>query len=107
MKKILLTPYHSHVILTRSATEAKRVYKRRYKSELEITHNTYGVTVTLARNGCANAYFVYAKSTSDLAHEFGHVLLRLFKEIGSDPAEGHGEPFCYMLSYLMGEARKK
>ncbi|MDP3937670.1 MAG: hypothetical protein Q8R92_05990 [Deltaproteobacteria bacterium] len=105
MKKIPLTPYHSHVILTRTVREAKRVYRRLYKSELELPHNARGYTVTLERKGCADSYFVYAGSVSDLAHEFGHVLLWLFKAIGSDPAEGGGEPFCYMMSYLMEEAR--
>ena len=106
MKKILLTPYYSHVIVTRTPAEAKRTYRRLYKKDLHIAHNTYGLTVTLGSKGHVNAYFVYARSTSDLAHEFGHVLLRLFKEIGSDPTEGSGEPFCYMLSHLMGEAAK-
>jgi len=107
MKKILLTPYHSHVVVTRSVAEAKRVYKRITKKYLELAHNTYGVSIELERKGFANTYFVFARSTSDLAHEFGHVLLWLFKKIGSDPAEGGGEPFCYMLSHLMDEAARK
>lgn len=106
MKRIELTPYYSHVIVTRSAADAKRTYQRMFKQKLEILTNCYGLTTTLQRKGCTDAYFVYAVRTSDLAHEFGHVLLRLFKSIGSDPAEGGGEPFCYLLSHLMDEARR-
>lgn len=106
MKKILLTPYNSHVIVTRTRPELERVYRRLTKKKLEnAPHNAHGLTYTLEHKGCTDVYLVYAKSTSDLAHEFGHVILNLFKEIGCNPTEGNGEPFCYMLSHLMDEAK--
>lgn len=106
MKKILLTPYYSFVLLTRTVPELKRAYRRIAKKPLEMSDNTFGITISLSRKRNVDAYLVYAHSTSDLAHEFAHVILRLFKEIGLDPTEGNGEPFCYLLSHLMGKARK-
>lgn len=50
-------------------------------------------------------WLVYGRKPHALAHEFTHILLQLWHRIGEDPREGNGEPFCYMLSQLMLEAR--
>lgn len=51
------------------------------------------------------AWLIYARTPHVLAHELTHVLLQTWEMIGSDPKEGNGEPFCYMLSQLMLDAR--
>ena len=109
MKKILLTPYYTYLTLTRSQPEFLRAYRRLTKQDYgtPMHHAVYGLTITMTSKGAADSYLVYAKSVSDLAHEFAHVILKLFQEINSDPREGGGEPFAYMMSHLMEEALKK
>jgi hypothetical protein len=41
-----------------------------------------------------------------LAHEFSHVVLHVFERCGIDPREGSGEPFCYLLSQLLLDAKR-
>ena len=50
-------------------------------------------------------WLVYGRKPHVLAHEFTHVLLQTFERIGTHPADGNGEPFCYLLSQLMIDAR--
>ncbi len=50
-------------------------------------------------------YLVYGKAPHVLAHEFSHIILHTFEMCGIDPIASKGEPFCYMLSQLMLDAR--
>ena len=105
MKKIMLTPYAGYVLLARSEAEFKRLYQRELKEPCAHAVGR-GVTVRTALKS-GYAFIVYAKDTPALAHEFGHVLLDLWKYIGAAPQEGNGEPFCYMMSHLMEQAAKR
>lgn len=51
-------------------------------------------------------YLLYAANTAYLAHEIAHVILQVFKDAGIDPREANGEPFCYMLSQMLIDAKK-
>lgn len=50
-------------------------------------------------------YLVWGAKPHTLAHEMAHVVLHTFERCGIDPREAGGEPFCYMLSQLLLEAR--
>jgi hypothetical protein len=52
-------------------------------------------------------YLVWANKPHTLAHELAHVVLHVFERCGIDPVSGNGEPFCYMLSQLILEAKLK
>jgi hypothetical protein len=52
-------------------------------------------------------YLIWAKDAAQLAHEIAHVVLHVFERCGIDPRECNGEPFCYMLSQLMIDAKKR
>lgn len=49
-------------------------------------------------------FVVYAADKATLTHELAHVILDTFAYIDSDPREGNGEPFCYLLGQLFAEA---
>lgn len=109
MKKIPLTPYPREVRVFRNAAELERAYKKftgRTYDGVSKTSVGHCVLAMPKKRGRA-AYLVFGKGAPELAHEFGHVLLDLFSYIRSDPTEGNGEPFCYMLSHLMEEAARK
>jgi hypothetical protein len=50
-------------------------------------------------------WVVYARRPAVLAHELTHILLQTWEKIGAHPGDGNGEPFCYMLSQLMLDAK--
>jgi hypothetical protein len=101
VKKILLTPYPGCVVVVRTRREHDRQYRRMFGKSYT---GDAKLGLTTHRPGECE-FLVFARSASSLAHEFGHVLLDLFEHIKSNPIEGNGEPFCYMLSHLMDEAR--
>ena len=111
MKTILLTPYPGRVILCKTLAELGRAYRAHTGDkcpEKWALEPCDGRTITLAHHSAQTPrYLVYGKNAPSLAHEFGHVLLEHFEYIGSNPAEGNGEPFCYAMSHLMHEALKK
>lgn len=108
MKKLSLRPYHGTVWLCDSMAELQRHHKR-----LTRTPWPYGDSdpkggrfVMLEHDELVDRKFlVYAHDLPALAHEFAHVLLIVFRTIGHDPRQGDGEPFCYMLSQLLLEAK--
>lgn len=105
-QRLPLRPYPGEILLFRDLSHLKAKYyaltKTAYPYEDEATGGRF---VHVEGNKAHNSlYLVYGRKPHVLAHEFGHILLLLFKRIGSDPAEGGGEPFCYMLSQLMLDA---
>jgi hypothetical protein len=108
VKKISLKPYPGEVIFCSDKAEFERLYKKISGKPHQIGHDVGGRTVEFGAKGKRPwTFLIFAKRKDTLAHEIGHVLLRLFEYIGSDPREGDGEPFCYMLSHLMTEAGAK
>lgn len=105
MKTLPLRPYRGEVRVCRSLREIRKQYR-------DLTGEAYpyqddpggGRYVRVERGGVDRVWLVWAANPHALAHEFAHVLLKTFGEIGHDPTEGDGEPFCYMLSQLMLEA---
>lgn len=105
MKKLSLRPYPGEVLVTKDPRELRRVYKRYTKEEFA-GPLFMGMSIELTCDG-DKTWLVYYTSTSALVHELGHVVLDLFTSIRSDPRDGNGEPFCYMLDRLFLEATKK
>ena len=104
---IPLRPYPGNIYLFRDLEQMKVYYINKTGNKYEYQdENTGGRFVRLEFNNKEQdtIWLIYAKKPHVLAHEIAHVLLILFKQIGSDPAEGSGEPFCYMLSQIMIEA---
>lgn len=98
--ELSLRPYPGKVIVCKSRKE----YKRESKKLIGGDGDTGFTKESCGRVSYdKDTYCVWAESPAYMAHELGHVLLRTFGRIWSDPIEGGGEPFCYMLSQLMLE----
>ena len=109
MKRIPLSPYPGQLIVAKDWAEFREIFKEYTFDECD-HGRADGTTIKLMSKQGTTHYLVHAKresSRSTLAHELGHVVLFLFKDVGIDPADGGGEPFCYLLSHLMEEALKK
>ena len=102
-RTISLRPYPGKIYLFRDIPAMRRVYERMTRKKYPYEDgSTAGRYVRL--NARSTVWLVYARQPHQVAHEFAHVLLHTFTDIGCDPAAGNGEPFCYMLSQLMIEA---
>lgn len=100
MKKIHLTPYPGFVIVTRTRAEHAREFKKMFGYACDEKIRS-GLTTHTAGN---YDFLVYAKDTPSLVHELSHVVLDLFQYIRSEPVEGNGEPFAYLMGYLFKAA---
>lgn len=109
MKSLSLRPYPGKVIVFSSLKELRKYYEKLTGEKFPFrTEKSGGQFIKmvhdseLAKN---TKWLVYGKKPHVLAHEFSHVLLKVFEMIGAEPGCGNGEPFCYMLSQLMLEAK--
>ena len=105
MKELSLRPYHGRLFIAKNRKDYERGHVELFKTP-DVLH-------------CAQAgrfdggegkdglwtYLIWATSTATLAHELAHAVLHTFERCGIDPREANGEPFCYMLSQLMLDAR--
>ena len=107
--QIPLRPYPGTIKLFRDLPQMRAYYEahtgKKYEYADEATGGRY---VRLeGKKEMDTVWIVYARKPHVLAHELTHILLQLWNEIGAHPADGNGEPFCYMLSQLMIEAKWK
>lgn len=106
-KVIPLRPFPGEIYLFKDLDHIKAKYYAMTKTLYHYSEDPIGgqfVRVVGKRERDA-VWLVYGRSSHVLAHEFAHILLEVFRTIDSDPADGKGEPFCYMLSQLMLEAK--
>ena len=106
-KTISLRPYFGNVTVCKTRTGYQREYTKLF--------GTPDVALKAGANGRMSGkydekkmrpeYVVWAKNRSYLAHELSHVVLHVFELADIDPRAANGEPFCYMLSQLMLEAK--
>ena len=105
MKELSLRPYHGRLFIVKTAKEYERAHQKLFKTP---------DVLTCAQAGRFNGgegkygmwtYLIWWKKPHNVAHEISHVVLHVFERCGIDPREGNGEPFCYMLSQLILEAK--
>lgn len=105
MKKLSLSPYNGRLFYAKTVSEYESAHKRLFSIPDVIACGTDGKF----SGGCGKdgnwTYIVVAKNTHSLAHELAHVVLHVFERCGIDPREANGEPFCYMLSQLLLDAK--
>lgn len=105
MQELSLRPYHGRLFVARTRKEYERGHQKLFKTPDELTCAHEGrFTGGEGKDGMWT-YLIWAKAPHTLAHEVSHVVLHVFERCGIDPREGGGEPFCYMLSQLLLEAR--
>lgn len=108
MKVLSLRPYLGEIWLAESLKELAALYKKQTGNKYPYTDDPTGGRFVKLERGHENetVWLVFAATSYALAHEFSHVLLHTFRLIGHDPREGDGEPFCYMLSQLLLDAKE-
>ena len=105
MKELLLRPYNGRLFFVRTVKGYEKAHKRLFKTTDVLSCAQEGrFSGREGRDGLWT-YLVYAAKPHTVAHEMAHVVLHVFERCGIDPRESGGEPFCYMLSQLILEAR--
>jgi hypothetical protein len=105
-KNLSLRPYPGEIRLFSNLMHMRAFYEHKTgeRYPYEDSHASGRFVRVDGKTSADTLWLIYARRPHVMAHEFAHVLLHLFREIGSDPADGNGEPFCYMLSQLMLDA---
>ena len=107
IKRLYLQPYTGTLYYARTRKAYEKYHVKLFKESDELTTAQAGRVMM----GCGQddkwTYLVWASDSATLAHELSHVILHVFERVGIDPREAGGEPFCYMLSQLMTDARAK
>lgn len=105
MRELSLRPYHGRLFVAYSRKEYEAQHVKLFKTP---------DVLTCAQNGRFDGgegrdgmwtYLIWASKPHYLAHEIAHCVLHVFQRCGMDPRESNGEPFCYMLSQLLLEAK--
>lgn len=107
MKELSLRPYHGRLFVAATAKEYEQGHVELFKAPDVLSCAQAGRFSGGEGQDGLWTYLVWGKTTPVLAHELSHVVLHVFERCGIDPREAGGEPFCYMLSQLMLEARAK
>lgn len=108
MKRLSLRPYNGSLYVCKTPKDYQRANEKVF-GERDIAMDQPSGREGRFVGGCGAdgkwAYVIWYTSPHTLAHELSHVVLEVFRRCGIDPREAGGEPFCYMLSQLMLEAK--
>lgn len=107
-KECSLRPYPGTVKVFRDLPMMRAYYESKTGNKYPYQDEPRGgrfVKLEMGKYAIDNVWLVYARKPHVLAHELTHILLRTWEMIGAEPKDGNGEPFCYMLSQLMLDAR--
>lgn len=105
IKELSLRPYNGRLFLANTQSAYLAAHKRLFKTEDVLSCQTEGRFMGGEGKDGFWTYLIWAESAPIMAHELSHVILHVFERCGIDPRSGNGEPFCYMLSQLMLEAK--
>lgn len=104
MKEISLQPYPGVVKVCRTKKEYQREHKKLFGDKDDLKWKVGRFSGKWSEEDMKPVYIVWAEDTLALAHELSHAVLHLFQIVEIDPREAAGEPFCYMLKFLLMEA---
>lgn len=104
VRELSLRPYPGRVLVCKTRKAYQEEHVKLFGNEDDL-RGKYGRMTGGCVPGKPPTYLVWACDTARLAHELSHVILHVFELAGIDPREANGEPFCYMLSQLMLDAR--
>lgn len=105
MKELSLRPYNGRLFVAKSRKEYASLSVKLFKTPDVLSCAQVGRMNGGEGKDGLWTYLIWADKTPQLAHEIAHVVLHVFERCGIDPREAKGEPFCYMLSQLMLEAK--
>ena len=105
MQELSLRPYNGRLFVVKTVKEYELAHKKLFKTPDVLSCAQEGrFSGGEGRDGMWT-YLIWGKKPHNVVHELAHAVLHVFERCGIDPREGNGEPFCYMLSQLMLEAR--
>ena len=108
-KELSLRPYHGRLFVAKSKNSYLEAHQTLFKEPDVLECNISGrFSGKMSAGGGHDemwTYLVWGNAPHTLVHELSHAVLHVFERCGIDPREAGGEPFCYMLSQLMLEAR--
>jgi hypothetical protein len=107
MKEISLRPYHGRLFVAKTKADYERSHKKIFRTPDVLTCAQGGRFAGGEGEDGVWTYLVWGKHRHEVVHELAHVVLHVFERCGIDPISGNGEPFCYMLSQLVLEAKKR
>lgn len=105
MQELSLRPYNGRLFVAKTAKEYEQAHKKLFKTPDVLTCAQEGRFSGGEGTDGMWTYLVWGKKQHTLAHELAHTVLHVFERCGIDPREGNGEPFCYMFSQLLLEAK--
>lgn len=105
MKELSLRPYTGKLFVVKTVKEYETAHKKLFKTPDILTCAQDGRFSGGEGKDGMWTYLIWYKSPHNLAHELSHVVLHVFERCGINPIEAGGEPFCYMLSQLMLDAK--
>lgn len=102
--------YSNKIILTTDPNEFEQLQSKHGCIELEYPIDHYrGLTQHYYNNEPSLVLLVgvFDRSIRTLVHELGHAALQICEDKGFNPHDGNGEPFLYLLDYLVDYFEKK
>lgn len=105
MKRLSLRPYTGNLFLARTRKEYEKKHVELFKTADVLSCAQCGRMTGGEGHDGMWTYLIWAEAAPQLAHELSHVILDVFQRSGIDPREANGEPFCYMLSQLLIDAK--
>jgi len=104
LKELSLRPYNGRVFYANSRSDYEKAHKRIFRTPDVLTCAHQGrFTGGEGRDGVWT-YLVWAETPNYIAHEMAHVVFHVFERCGINPADSHGEAFCYLLGQLILDA---
>lgn len=104
MVELSLKPYPGRLCLatTRKDFEksSQKVIGRRVPAEALLANDGRLLIRTESKTKF-KTYLVWVNTRNAVVHEAAHVVLDVFEDVGIVPNEGNGEPFAYMLGYVV------
>ena len=107
VKELSIRPYNGKLFFARSKKAYLAAYKSLFKQPDVLTCATEGRFSGGEGNDGTWTYLIWAETHHILAHEMSHAVLHTFERCGMDPRHSNGEPFCYLLSQLILDAKLK
>lgn len=106
MRRLYLRPYPGVILLCKNRGEYKKwsAWCNDGKPD-DISPSAQGRMCLHKYKNNMPHFTVWATDSARLAHEFSHCILMTFSDCGIDPIAANGEPFCYLLSQLLIEAK--
>lgn len=107
MRELSLRPYNGRLFVANARADYERAHRKLFKTPDVLTCAQDGRFAGGEGQDGLWTYLVWAEAPHALAHEIAHVVLHVFERCGIDPREANGEPFCYLLSQLLLEAKEE